>query len=147
MRERRGTGRMGNRGASYWEDEMISLCGGTCCSLTLPVPRPPDQEALGVRVGWRIFTIFQVINRPTVKLGKWSLGGLESPPFLRMLYSGRALSKVRWRGPVALKFDVMYVILKNVTLSTAPVYTSNQIASPCGDYIFAKSSLPEWGAS
>lgn len=44
---------------------------------------------------------------------------------------------------MALKLDVIRVVLKNAMLTQPVVYTSSQPAVPCEYYIFAKSSLPE----
>lgn len=58
-----------------------------------------------------------------MKLGKWSLGVEKLHPSFCMLSNGRALREVRWCGPLALKFDVISVILKNVTTPHSPQCT------------------------
>lgn len=134
------------------EDEMIivsaegpaALWPAPCPSLrhTLPVSPSPGtgtRKLFGVPVGEHISTLFQVqANSEAWKVVCW---GLESLLFLRLLPSGRALSAVRWCGPVALRCDVICVTLKDCEAQHS--LTSNQIALPCGYYIFAKSSLAE----
>lgn len=129
MHGRRGPGRpRGAPGCLTLEDEMIivsaegpaALWPAPCPSLrhTLPVsPSPGTRKLFGVPVGEQISTLVQVqANSEAWKVVCW---GLESLVFLRLLPSGRALSAVRWRGPVALRCDVICVTLKIARLSTA----------------------------
>jgi hypothetical protein len=102
--------------------------------LNLCVVEPPTKKLFACLWDNKFsLSIFSSTGQP------WSLEsfvswGLETLPFLCMLFSSRVKSKVRWYECVALKLNVIRIILKNVDgLAQPPADTTNQLALSCGE--------------
>ena len=108
--QKEGPGLRGHVGASYWEGEVKE-------ALRRP-RRPHSPGRLSARVpgGKASVTMSPVqVSREVWKAVSW---GLEASPLLCTLSSDRAFC-CWWCGPVALKLDVIRVVLKNAMLSPA----------------------------
>lgn len=137
-----------------WEDEMISLYRGTCrpphqppCPSRVAKPQEPGSSFACMWDRQQIFTKYVSSTGQLWSLESCLLGLRNFPlPLHVVQWQGIEWSSVVWSCGSEIWCNMCYS--KECDTQRSPtVYTSNHIALPCGYYIFAKSSLPKWGAS